>query len=389
VTKAKSATVTVAAGALRAACASVIGVVEGRNTIPILANLLIDADGSHLRVTGTDLDLWCTRQIPVDSGDVSSGLSAGGRPSAPRSPANAALVTTVHARSFAALVGKIASDAAVLLSLADGQLTVASGRLQAKLPTLPVDDFPVVPAPTDWSAQWEMAGAELAAMLEFVKPAISTEEARYYLNGVFLERSEAELLAVATDGHRLAIARRPAPDGTETLPLNLIVPRKLIGLLGDMLKEARVGVSVSDCRICIEAGEVTLTGKLIDGQFPVWRRVVPVQGAPMEVDRKALSEALGRVATIATDKTQAVKLAFDNDRLTLSVVSAENGSATEEVECDWSGPPLEIGFNARYLAEVLKGGASELVTAEFGDPAAPSLWGQRDGDAAVLMPMRV
>lgn len=367
-------------GALKAALGSVIGAVESRNTVPVLANVALFFAPGQLLVIGTNMDQQVTRQVPCE--------------------AQAPWATTVGAKLLKAMADKLPSGAEVQLSIdADtGRLIVRCGRARFELATLPIEDFPLLSGLGDWVAQFEMPGAELAAMLNHVKHAISTEEIRHYLNGVFVERREAELSLVATDGHRLARACRAAPDGSEALGQGeelgdgLIIPRQVLGLIEPMLKESQVEVALSASRVSIAAGEVTVISKLVDGTFPDWRRVVPTANPELiEVDPAELAKAVERVTTICSDKTRAVKITADTDRLTLSVTSPENGVATEEVSCAYAGNGLTVGCNATYLLACLARISGDTVQLRLADAAAPIRIEARPDaeDLCVLMPMRV
>lgn len=367
-------------GALKAALGSVIGAVESRNTIPVLSNVALFFAADHLRVVGTNMDQQVTRQVPCE--------------------AQASWSTTVGAKLLKAMADKLPSGAEVQLSMDAGaaRLIVRCGRARFELATLPVEDFPLLSGDADWQAQFEMPGAELAAMLNHVKHAISTEEARFYLNGVFVERRDAELLLVATDGHRMARSARAAPDGSEALGLGealssgVIVPRQVLALIEPMLKESLVSVALSGSKIAIEAGEVTVISKLVDGNFPDWRRVVPSDHPELiEIDPVTLGKAVERVTTISSDKTRAVKIDADRDRLTLSVTSPENGVATEEVSCSYGGKGLTVGCNAGYLLSCLARVSGDTVQLRLLDGTAPiRIEARKDAeDLCILMPMRV
>jgi len=365
-------------GALKAALGSVIAAVERRNTIPILSNVALAFGAMQkLEVTATNLDMEVRRSVPAKvSGESWS--------------------TTVCAHTLKGVADKMAAGSEVTLTLKDGRLAVVSGRARFSLPVLPIDDFPIMAGVTGTGgplAQFDMAGAELLAMISAVEHAVSTEDTRYYLNGIYVERAEAELLFVSTDGHRLACAVRAAPDGSEVLPElgGVIIPRACLGVVKALCAEARVDVAISSNRISIEAGEVVMTSKLIDGQFPDWRRVVPGSNDKIvEVDPKLLAEAVGRVSVVASDKTRAVKLAVDADRITLTVTSPENGTASEEISASYAGAPVEVGFNGTYLSAVLGRFSGDAVSMALHDAAAPALLTSGAAkDKHVLMPMRV
>ena len=363
----------VEAKALRAALKDVSGVVEARNTIPILSNLLLVATPTALTLTGSDLDIWGERHLTL----------ANGQP----------LSTTVEVAVLERIVGKLPAEAIVKLTLADGKLTLAAGRSRFSLPTLPIEDFPAAPR-LDWDAEFEIQALTLANAFHQVAFAVSTEEACYYLNGVFLHAPESgDLRFASTDGHRLARLAIERPEGAASLP-DIIVPRKVVKIVAGLLDrhEGLVDVRVSRGRIRFEIGETAVQAKLIDGTFPDYTRVVPsTSDTVLKIDRAALTEAVGRVATVMTDKVRVVKIVLDRDTATLSASSPENGTALEEVPCDLSGPGLTIGFNSRYLGELLSHLSSDTIEATFTDGAAPTLWRDREDSPLVyvLMPMRV
>ena len=276
-------------------------------------------------------------------------------------------------------------------------MTIIAGRARFSLGTLPRDDFPVI-AEGELPVQFELPTETLKQIIDKTRFAISTEETRYYLNGIFLHVSDAEgslpvLKAAATDGHRLARVTMPRPDGAEAMP-DVIVPRKCIAELRKLLDEidGSVGVSLSPTKIRFDLGQAILTSKLIDGTFPDYSRVIPTGNDKiLKLDPKSFMEGVDRVSTIATEKTRAVKMALDRDKITLSVTSPENGTAAEEVPGDYAAAPFEIGFNSRYLMDILGQIDGEIVEVHLADAAAPTLLRENDKAAAlyVLMPMRV
>lgn len=353
-------------------------VVERRNTIPILSNVLIEAtaDGA-LRLMATDLDLQINESV----------AAAVDQPGA----------TTVSAHTLFDIARKLPEGAQVSLSAADGRMAIAAGRARFSLGTLPRDDFPVI-AEGELPTQFEMPAELLKQIIDRTRFAISTEETRYYLNGIFLHVSDAEgsqpvLKAAATDGHRLARVTIPRPDGAEAMP-DVIVPRKCVAELRKLLDEVdgSVGVSLSPTKIRFDLGQAILTSKLIDGTFPDYSRVIPTGNDKiLRIDPKSLMEGVDRVSTIATEKTRAVKVGLDRDKVTLSVTSPENGTAAEEVSGDYGAAPFEIGFNSRYLLDILGQIDGDMVEVHLADPAAPTLIRENDRASAlyVLMPMRV
>ncbi|MCZ8324262.1 MAG: DNA polymerase III subunit beta [Sphingomonadaceae bacterium] len=353
-------------------------VVERRNTIPILSNVLIEAaaDGT-VRIMATDLDLQVVETLGAVSVEGAGAI-------------------TVSAHLLFDIARKLPDGSQVSLETADNRMTVKAGRSRFSLPTLPRDDFPVI-VEGDLPTSFELPAATLAQLIDRTRFAISTEETRYYLNGIFLHVTDEELKAAATDGHRLARFTIKRPDGAEGMP-DVIVPRKCVAELRKLLEEALdanvlVDLSASKVRFTL-GGEngVVLTSKLIDGTFPDYSRVIPTGNDKLlRLDPKSFYEGVDRVATIATEKTRAVKMALDNDRVTLSVTSPDNGTASEEVPADYKSSGFEIGFNAGYLKDILNQIEGDTVELHLADAGAPTLIRQDDKSPAlyVLMPMRV
>ena len=353
-------------------------VVERRNTIPILSNVLIEAtaEGS-LRLMATDLDLQINESVPA----------AVDQPGA----------TTVSAHTLFDIARKLPEGAQVSLAAADGRMTIVAGRARFSLGTLPRDDFPVI-AEGELPTQFEMPAEALKQIIDKTRFAISTEETRYYLNGIFLHVSEdggstPVLKAAATDGHRLARVTLPQPEGAAGMP-DVIVPRKCVAELRKLLDEVdgSVGVSLSSTKIRFDLGRAVLTSKLIDGTFPDYSRVIPTATDKiLKLDPSSFMEGVDRVSTIATEKTRAVTMALYRDKITLSVTSPENGTAAEEVPGEYTAAPFEIGFNSRYLLDILGQIDGDVVEVHLADAAAPTLIRENDKAPAlyVLMPMRV
>ena len=362
-------------------------VVERRSTIPILSNLLLTAKGGTLAVKATDLDIEVSTRAAADVATPGS--------------------ITVPAHLLHDIARKLPEGADVALALSpDGAtMTARSGRSRFTLQTLPAHDFPDITS-DELPCAFAIAAQDLASAIADTEFAISTEETRYYLNGIYLHTLEVDgamrLRAVATDGHRLARAEMPCPAGAEGMPF-VIVPRKAVGEIAKLVDKAtgevRLALGPNRLRIDVggdgEAADVTLVTKLIDGTFPDYTRVIPQGNSRRAVlDIQALLAATDRVSTISSDRGRAVKLAFADGRLTLSVNSPDSGSADEEVEADYDGDPFEIGFNARYLADILgvliRRGA-DTVLIRMNSPGDPTILQSRDGAdlLTVLMPMRV
>ncbi len=361
--------------------AHVQSVVERRNTIPILSNVLIEAKDSGLRLMATDLDLQVVETIAAH-------VSAPG-------------ATTVSAHTLFDIARKLPEGAQVELTVAGDKMTVTADRYRSNLATLPRDDFPVI-AETDLPTKFTLDAAKLREVIDGTRFAISTEETRYYLNGIFLHVVAGEpprFRAVATDGHRLARIELDLPEGAAGMP-DVIVPRKCVGEVRKLLDEVDgpVEIQLSPSKIRFKlggegSGGAVLTSKLIDGTFPDYSRVIPTANDRLlRIDRKSLAQGVDRVAAIATtEKTRAVKIALGHDKVTLSVTSPENGTASEEIPADYTSPEFEVGFNYRYLLDILDQVGSDVVEVHLADAAAPTLIRVDDQASAlyVLMPMRV
>jgi DNA polymerase-3 subunit beta len=276
------------------------------------------------------------------------------------------------------------------------RLTLVAGQAHFALQTLAPEDFPDLNA-GDFGHTFEIAAGELRRLLDKTRFAISTEETRYYLNGIFLHVAERAkkptLRAVATDGHRLAQAELPRPKGADGMP-GIIVPRKTVHELHRLLEGSSetVTVGVSPTKVRFEMGAVTLTSKLIDGTFPDYGRVIPQSNdKEMKVSNADFMSAVDRVSTIASERGRAVKLNIASDKLVLSVNNPEGGSATEEIAVSYSAAPLEIGFNARYLLDIAGQLEGEEARFLLADPGSPTMIKDVADETAlyVLMPMRV
>jgi DNA polymerase III subunit beta len=369
---------TIERGSLLKSLGHVQSVVERRNTIPILANVLIQAHDERIALTATDMDLDIVERAPAHVG--ASGA------------------TTAPAHTLYDIVRKLPEGAEIEL---DGggdkeRLTVRSGRSNFTLPALPTSDFPAISGDA-LNHSFTLAVGELKALIDRTRFAISTEETRYYLNGIYLHATRSNevqvLRAVATDGHRLARVEMPLPEGAGGMP-GVILPRKTVTELRKLIEEIEspVGVSLSDTRVRFSFDDVVLSSKLIDGTFPDYERVIPQNNDKvMEVECKAFAEAVDRVATISTEKSRAVKLSLNNGTLVLSATSPDAGSATEELEIAYKSGPIEIGFNSRYLLDITQQIEGDGVQFMMADSASPTVVRDLTDASAlyVLMPMRV
>ena len=275
-------------------------------------------------------------------------------------------------------------------------LSIRAGRSRFTLQTLPESDFPDLAA-GDMTHTFTLAAADLKRLIDKTQFAISTEETRYYLNGIYLHTAgtakAATLRAVATDGHRLAQVELPLPAGAAGMP-GIIVPRKTVGEVQRLIEtgEGEVAIELSAGKIRFTIGDVVLTSKLIDGTFPDYARVIPANNdKSLTVDKKDFEAAVDRVSTVSSERGRAVKLSITGGRLVLSVTNPDSGSATEELEVEYEADPLDIGFNSRYLLDIAAQIEGEVAVLKLADPGSPTLIQDKDAKGAlyVLMPMRV
>jgi DNA polymerase-3 subunit beta len=362
------------------ALAHIQSVAEKRNTIPILANVLVAVRDGRLSLTATDMEIAIVEE-------VAASTSRNGAATAP-------------AATLYEIVRKLPESAEIELDHpgGDAQLALRAGRFATSLLVLPVEDFPSMTA-GQLPHRFHLPALVLRGLIDRTRFAISTEETRYYLNGIYLHAVANDghrvLRAVATDGHRLARVEEPLPEGAETIP-GVIIPRKTVGELRKLLDEASgsVEIGLSDTRIQFSVGPITLTSKLIDGTFPEYDRVIPRDNDKiLRVGKKDFSDAVARVAAISSERSRPVKMALQKDLLTLSAASPDQGTAVEELDGDrvqYEASPLEIGFQARYLNDITDQ-ITDKVEFRFADGSAPTIVTDAGDESAlyVLMPMRV
>jgi len=368
---------TIERAALLKSLGHVQSVVERRNTIPILSNVRMEAGEGRLSLNATDMDLDI-----IDHGDADVS-----QPGA----------TTAPAHTLYEIVRKLPEGSQVEFdSDGEGQLVIKSGRSRFTLTCLPTDDFPVMSG-GEMAHTFSLPAAEIRGLIDRTRFAISTEETRYYLNGIYLHAAERDgtkvLRAVATDGHRLASVEGPLPASADGMP-GVIVPRKTVGELRKLIDETvdDVAVELSETKIRFTFDSVVLTSKLIDGTFPDYERVIPVgNDKEMIVECKSFAEAVDRVSAISSEKSRAIKLALTSGTLVLSASSPESGTATEELEVDYQGDGVEIGFNSRYLLDITHQIEGDSARFTLADAASPTILSETDDSSAlyVLMPMRV
>jgi DNA polymerase-3 subunit beta len=365
-------------GELLRALGHVTSVVERRTTIPILSNVLLKATGSSLQFKATDLEREVQDEAPADVSQPGA--------------------VTVPAHILHDIVRKLPDGAEVEMRRdpEKERVTITSGQSRFALQTLAPEDFPDL-ATGELTHKFELEARELKRLIDKTRFAISTEETRYYLNGIYFHVATgaggSTLRAVATDGHRLAQAELPMPQGAEGMP-GVILPRKTVNELHRLIEASgdKVMVGISPAKARFEIGTLALTSKLIDGTFPDYGRVIPkANDKELKVANAEFINAVDRVSTIASERGRAVKLNLSKDKLVLSVNNPEGGSATEEIAVEYGAPALEIGFNARYLLDIANQLESESALFQLADPGSPTMVKDAgdEGTLYVLMPMRV
>lgn len=366
----EAGTVTVEAKALAGAMKHAAAVIESRNTIPILSNVRLTAAAGAMEIVTSDLDVEFRQKLPV-----------GG---------TAELATTVDARRLAALASAADSGEHITLSMDDTRrLVVKSGRSRWTLPTLPADDFPVLHF-EGGEAALTVPGKDLAAAIGRVIWALNTEMHRQYLHGPLLHAEGGKAALVGCQGNYMVrvVMETEHPAGAPEVILGPKFCRALQALAAD--NKAAVTLTWDAAKARLEIGNVTLTGKMIDGIYPDYRRVIPPEGSRVVVDPATLRGAIRRVGLVASEKTRAVKIVRDDSKLTLSVTSPEGGTAREEVPAD-AEVGHEAGFNARFLEQMLDAIGGDSVEIHQTDAGSPALIRRvvPDGAIGVVMPMRI
>lgn len=359
---------------------TVTAIVENRNTIPILSNVLLTAKDGGVTLTTTDLDMELVEKRPAVVETEGS--------------------VTVSAKDLFKLVNKFPNGAEIRLEVsADGnQLHVSAGaQSNYKFPTLPAGDFHVISL-EDQKNEFQIHAGSLRRLIDKVRFAISHEETRYYLNGVyfhtFSDGEKQKFRAVATDGHRLSCVDTEAPAGSENFEDGAIVPRKAVAAIDKMIAgvDDEVYIVASETMIRVTLGLTTITSKLIDGKFPDYKRVIPTGNEiKLSINNTVFEDAVDRVSTMSVERSRSIKMALEKNTAVLSVERQEIGSGTEELDAEFETARMEIGFNANYLLDIVKLIEDDNIEFYFSDPNSPAIMlDPADSDARyVLMPLRV
>ncbi|MDR5893661.1 MULTISPECIES: DNA polymerase III subunit beta [Halomonas] len=351
----------------------VAGVVERRQTLPVLSNVLIQVNGDEVALTGTDLE------VELIGRTVASQVDEPG-------------AATVPARKLMDICKSLPDQAEIQLSLEEGRAVLRSGRSRFTLSTLPVAEFPNI-EDSQGSIELSLPRGVLKQLIDATSFAMAQQDVRYYLNGMLLELRSGLVRAVATDGHRLAVCSRPVEIQVEPAQ-KLIVPRKgileLVRLLDD--GEEPVSLTLGASHIRAHTGDFTFTSKLVDGKFPDYERVVPRGGDKVFIaERAELRQVLSRTAILSNEKYRGVRLHLAEGNLKVMANNPEQEEAEENIAIEYSGPGLEIGFNVGYLIDVLNALDEERVQMTLADPNSSALMEEPGGGDAlyVVMPMRL
>jgi DNA polymerase-3 subunit beta len=361
---------------LLGALSIVVGVVERRQTLPILANVLLETDGESLRLATTDLELAISTQV---------GATAVPEPGA----------VTVPARKLMDLCRSLREGAQVSIRTERERCIVASGRTRFTLSTLPAADFPSIAA-EEGMATMTVASMQLKRLLDKTAFAMAQQDVRYYLNGVVVELSDSELVAVATDGHRLSrfsVDLEAGGAGKEE-DRQMILPAKTVSELRRLLSDddTPLGFSWGERSVVTAFGNTILSSKLVDGKYPEYQRVIP-KGLPRRavVDRDLVRTALQRAAILSNEKYKGVRISFDDGTLGLQAQNPEQEVAEDEVQADYAGEAVTIGFNVGYLIDALQAIEAGQVEVVFQDADSSSIWRGVgcERETFVVMPMRL
>lgn len=360
---------------------AVSGIVERRHTLPILSNVLLEKKGDVLTLLATDIEIQITTST---TGAVGDGDGA----------------VTVGARKLQEILRSLPESEEVSLVLDDRRLQVKAGKSRFSLQTLPADDFPSLALADGEARRFSVPQKEFRRLLAQTQYAMATQDVRYYLNGLLLLVDGSELRAVATDGHRLAYASMPLEDAPDALReegaarQELILPRKTVIELNRLLADSEEPLSIEmlPSQIRFRFGEIDLISKLIDGRFPDYERVIPASlKNVVSVSRALLLQSMVRAAILTNEKFRGVRLVLAEGSLKIMAANAEQEEAQEEIEVDYDGEALDVGFNVAYLLDVLNNRSEEAIEWGFNDANSSALLSIPGNERFryVVMPMRI
>lgn len=352
---------------------AVSGIIERRHTLPILSNVLFAKQAEALSFLATDIEIQITARTSIESSGEAQSV-------------------TVGARKLLDILRALPEDAEVVLQLQDKRLLVKAGKSRFTLQTLPAADFPMLAKPSGEAASFHVSQKSLRKLIGLVQYSMAQQDIRYYLNGLLMVVEDENLKLVATDGHRLAYASMPL-EGSASRQ-EVIVPRKTVLELGKLLSDndEDVKVDISPTQASFSFGSIELVSKLIDGKFPDYGRVIPSQEKNRLVaDREALRQALLRAAILSNEKFRGVRWVVGEGVLKIVSSNAEQEEAQEELEVNYSGDKIDIGFNVNYLLDVLNNVSGTDIECSFGDSSSSALvrFPSEPNFKYVVMPMRI
>jgi DNA polymerase-3 subunit beta len=348
------------------------GIVERRQPLPILSNVLIQKEESSFHFISTDLEIQIATQLNTK-----------------QSPSNESI--TVGAKKFQDILRVLPEGSKVSIDIQDGKLQIKTGKSRFNLQTLPAEDFPQIAEQTKEAEAIQVEQKQFRALLGAVQYAMAQQDIRYYLNGVLLVIEGKFLKAVATDGHRLAFSSIELP-GTHS-KREIILPRKTISELFKLLSDSedKITLEVAETQVKAVFSDVTITSKVIDGKFPDYEKVIPTYTNHLALDRLLILQALQRVAILSNEKFRGVRLVLTEKNLRIISSNSEQEEAQEDLETDYHGAALDIGFNVNYLLDGLNNASSQQVIFSFGDPNSSILLTVPGNEnfKYVIMPMRI
>jgi DNA polymerase-3 subunit beta len=354
------------------AISNVNGAVEKKNTIPVLQNVKIEAKDDKVVLSATDMDILITSSF---NSDMKNGGS-----------------TTVPAQMFFDIVRKTPEGAIMISQESPTILQIKSGKSKYNLPCIDSSEFPNL-SEGELGEEIEVDAEKLARMIDKTRFAISSDETRYYLNGLYLQAikmdSGFELRTIATDGHRLALSFLPT---TLKTPFGVILPKKSVAEVRRVVDgQKKIKIAVSRVKIKLITDQTTIISKLIDGEFPDYDKVLPKNNTQIAlINRKDFFDCVDRVSTVATDKHRSLKLIIENGKMNLQVSTNDGSFAYEELDVNYSGERIETGFNSRYLLDIIGQIDKEELIMRFRDSASPALIEAKDMNSVfVIMPVRV
>jgi DNA polymerase-3 subunit beta len=352
---------------------SVSGIVEKRHTLPILSNVLLEKKGDALTFLATDIEIQITTSAPAEGGEGDGAV-------------------TVGAKKLQDILRSLPEGTDISLVLEEKRLLVRAGKSRFTLQTLPADDFPRMAIGSEEAKQFSVTQKQFRQLLAQTQYAMAAQDVRYYLNGLLLLTEGKELRAVATDGHRLAFASMAIE--AELPRQELILPRKTVLELNRLLADSDepLDITLSTNQVRFAFGNVVLVSKLIDGKFPDYERVIPATlKNSLELGRTALLQSMVRAAILTNEKFRGVRLVLQGNSLKVMAANAEQEEAQEELEVDYAGDSLDVGFNVGYVLDVLNNVSSDTVTLNFNDANSSALVTVPGNERFkyVVMPMRI